>query len=79
MTDGLVYIVVLSLYVEYFEAKVIDSFTISILTAILLKGLLALITAGKKRVLAWSRERDGVKYLVMGLFGVWPILFSASS
>jgi hypothetical protein len=75
MTDVLIYIVVLNLYVEYFEAKVIDSFTISILTAILLKGLLDLITAGKKRVLAWSRQREGVKYMLMGLFGVWLILF----
>ncbi len=33
MTDVLVYIVVLNLFVEYVDAIVIDSFTISILTA----------------------------------------------
>ena len=75
MTDVLIYIVVLNLYVEFFDAKVIESFTISILTAVLLKGLLDLITAGKKRVLGWSRQRDGVKYLMLGLFGAWLILF----
>ena len=39
-SDVLVYIVVLNLFVEYVDKVVIDSFTISILTAILLKALL---------------------------------------
>ena len=41
--DILIYTVVLNLFVEYVEAIQIDSFTISLLTAILLKALLALI------------------------------------
>lgn len=59
MTDVLVYIVVLNLYVEYSESKVIDSFTISILTALLLKGIFDLIKAGKSRVWTWSQARNG--------------------
>ena len=73
--DLLVYIVVLNLYVEYSAAKVIDSFTISILTAVLLKVLLDLVVAGKHRVLNWSRRRVGRMYTFLGLLGVWTILF----
>lgn len=75
LADVLVYIVVLNLYVEYSEAKVIDSFTISILTAILLKLLLVLITASKYRVWTWSKSKDGRIYTVFGVLGVWAILF----
>ena len=39
-SDVLIYIVVLNLFVEYFPNVVIESFTISILTAVLLKVLL---------------------------------------
>ena len=48
--DVLIYVVVLNLFVEYVEAVVIDSFTISILTAILLKALLDLILGLEHRV-----------------------------
>ena len=75
LADVLVYIVVLNLYVEYSEAKAIDSFTISILTAILLKLLLVLITASKYRVWTWAKSREGRIYTVAGIFGVWAILF----
>ena len=75
LVDILVYIVVLNLYVEYSPAKVIDSFTISILTAILLKALLALITAAKKRVWNWSKSKDSRRYTLLGVLGVWLILF----
>ena len=41
-TDLLIFVVVLNLFVEYVDAVVIDSFTISILTALLLKIVLSL-------------------------------------
>ncbi len=72
--DVLIYVVVLNLWVEWSEAKVIDSFTISILTAALLKVLLDLITAAKGRVLDWARGGTRARF-VAGLFGVWAILF----
>lgn len=75
LTDILVYTVVLNLYVEYSDAKVIDSFTISILTGVLLKGLFALITAAKHRVWGWAKSKDGGAYKAVGVFGVWLILF----
>jgi len=42
-SDVLVYIVVLNLFVEFVDAIVIDSFWISILTAVLLKALLDVV------------------------------------
>ncbi len=75
VTDVLIYIVVLNLYVEYAPGTVIDSFTISILTAVLLKGMLDLITAGKYRVWSWTKEQESRKHKIAGLFGVWMILF----
>lgn len=73
--DVLVYVVVLNLWVEWSAAKTIDSFTISLLTAALLKLLLDVIAAAKERVLAWARAEDGRGRLVLGLVGVWGILF----
>jgi hypothetical protein len=74
-TDILVYLLVLNLWVEYSEAKVIDSFTISVLMAIVLKVLLVVITAGKKRVWNWARWKRTPAYTIAGALGVWAILF----
>lgn len=73
--DILLYVVVLNLWVEWSPNKVIDSFTVSILTAVLLKVILDLVTAGKRRALAWGRAGPGRGRLVVGLLGVWAILF----
>ena len=75
LTDILVYVVVLNLYVEYSDAKVIDSFTVSILTAVLLKFLLVGITSAKYRVWGWAKSKGGRRYKLIGAFGVWAILF----
>ncbi len=47
--DVLVYTVVLNLFVEWWDAIVIDSFTISLLTAIVLKVLLDILTTVEHR------------------------------
>src|SRR5688572_17471957 len=73
--DVLVYVVVLNLYVEYSEAKAIDSFTISILTAVLLKILLAVITTGKSIVWRWAKSKGAAIYTVVGVLGVWAGAF----
>jgi hydrogenase-4 membrane subunit HyfE len=74
-TDILLYIVVLNLYVEYSEAKVINSFTISILTAVLLKVLLATIMVGKSAVWRWAKSRGSRSSTLIGIVGVWAIAF----
>lgn len=75
LIDILVYMVVLNLFVEYWSAIVIDSFAISILTAVLLKVLLVVITLGKKTVWRWASAKGSRLYTVVGVFGMWAILF----
>ena len=75
MADVLVYIVVLNLFVEFVHAIVIESFWISILTAILLKLLLDALVGAEHRVRNYFRARDGAVYRVLGFVSVFSILF----
>jgi hypothetical protein len=75
MTDVLVYVVVLNLFVEFADAVIIDSFTISILTAVLLKGLLDVIIGLEHRVAGFFRARSGVIYRVVRPVTTFAILF----
>ena len=75
MTDVLVYTVVLNLFVEYSGRVVIDSFTISILTAVLLKGLLDAIIGLEHRVAAFFRARAGTLNRILGVASTFAILF----
>ena len=75
MTDVLIYIIVLNLFVEYWDAIVIDSFTISILTAVLLKAMLDVIAGVEHRVAGFFRAREGAIYTVLGAISVFSILF----
>lgn len=75
MADVLVYIVVLNLFVEYFDAIVIDSFAISILTAVLLKALLDALGGFEHRVAAYFRQREGRFSPALGILSVFGILF----
>ena len=75
MADVLVYIVVLNLFVEFVPAIVIESFWISILTAILLKLLLDALTGFEHRVAGYFRARDGAIYKALGLVSIFAILF----
>ena len=75
MTDVLVYIVVLNLFVEFVDMVVIDSFWISILTAVLLKLLLDALTGVEHRVLGFFKARDGRIYTILGSLSFFSILF----
>lgn len=73
--DILVYIVVLNLYVEHSRDTTIDSFTLSILTAALLKLLLVAIMAAKSAVWRWAKSKESRLYTTGGVLGVWAIAF----
>ncbi len=75
MTAVLVYTVILNLFVEYSDAFVIDSFTISVLTAIVLKAFLDVIIRLEHRVAAYFKALDGTFYRVLGIFLTFSILF----
>jgi hypothetical protein len=75
--DVLVYIVVLNLFVEYVDEVIIDSFTISILTAVLLKLMLDLILGLEHRVRHWFAQKEGTAWRVLGAVTVFTILFTS--
>ena len=70
--DILIYIIVLNLFVEYNTKIIIDSFTISIFTAILLKILLEIILTLEHKVSTVFKP-----YKVLRIFLVWLILFGS--
>ena len=75
VSDVLVYIVVLNLFVEFVDTIVIDSFWISILTAILLKLMLDSLVGLEHRVAGYFRAREGRLYKVLGALSIFSILF----
>lgn len=75
VADVLVNIVVLNLFVEFVDTIVIDSFWISILTALLLKLLLDAVLGLEHRVAAFFKARGGVVNKALGLASVFAILF----
>lgn len=75
--DVLIYIVVLNLFVEYVDSVVIDSFTISIFTAIVLKILLDVIMAAEHRVSQYFEERDRPLSGLFKVLATWGILFAS--
>lgn len=69
--DVLIYTTVLNLFVEYNSAIIIDSFTISIFTAAVLKVLLDVLTAVEHRIgHFFGRYNKWLGYLSM-----WLVLF----
>lgn len=76
-SDVLIYLVVLNLFVEYTDVIEIDSFTISIFTAFVLKILLDVVLAAEHRVSSFFAQRAGRAADVLRVLGVWLILFSS--
>jgi hypothetical protein len=70
-SDVLVYTVVLNLFVEYNSAIIIDSFTISIFTAAVLKTMLDVLTVAEHKVGQFFGEYN--KWL--GYIAMWLVLF----
>lgn len=75
VTDVLVDIVVLNLFVEFVDAVVIDSFWISILTAILMKLMLDAVLGLERRVSRYFATKEGSAFRVLRFLSVWGILF----
>jgi len=75
LTEILVYVVVLNLFVEYVHTVVIESFTVSIVTAVVLWLILGVITRLERRVSRYFRKKRGVWPRVLRYLSVWAILF----
>jgi hypothetical protein len=77
VVDVFVYVVVLNLFVEYLPQVLSETFTLSLLTAVLLKGVLEVVVAAKNA--AKKRFRDASTPLgkVAAAFLVWLVLFGS--
>ena len=75
--DVFVYVVVLNLFVEYFPQVLSETFTLSLLTAILLKGVLEVVVAGKNRVKARFRAASTPGGKVLAGILLWMVLFGS--
>jgi hypothetical protein len=76
-TGILIDLTVLNLFVEYSELVVVESFTISLLAAVLLQVLLKLTIALEHRVAAYYKAKPGGFAKFMRYFTAWLILFGS--
>lgn len=77
VVDLFVYVVVLNLFVEYFPKVLVESFTLSLLTAVLLKAVLELVVVVEKRVKSRFRQAtSGAGKLIAGLL-LWLLLIGS--
>lgn len=77
IVDVFVYVVVLNLAVEYFPAVITETFTVSLLTAVLLKLVLEVVVAIKNRVKARLRAATGPAGKLGGALLLWLLLVSS--
>jgi hypothetical protein len=75
VSDVLIDIVVLNLFVEFAHTVVIDSFAISILTALLLKLMVDAVKGLEQRVSAYFAAKPGTVSKILRVVAVWLILF----
>lgn len=76
-TAILIDLVVLNLFVEYSDKVRIDSFTISLLAALLLQILLKLTIAVEHKVAAFFNARSGGFNRFLRFFCAWLVLFGS--
>jgi hypothetical protein len=76
-SDVLVYIVVLNLFVEFNDAIIIESFWISILTAVLLKALLDVVFGLEHHVGDFFERQGTTLMTVLGVGIKFAILFTS--
>jgi hypothetical protein len=77
IVDIFVYVVVLNLFVEYFPEVVSETFTLSLLTAVLLKAVLEVVIAAKDRVRSRFRRAATPAGKVLAGILLWVVLFGS--
>jgi len=77
VVDVFVYVVVLNLFVEYLPRVISETFTLSLLTAVLLKGVLEIVVAAKNRVKARFRQASTPIGKVVAAVMLWVVLFGS--
>lgn len=77
MVDVFVYVVVLNLFVEYLPQVISETFTLSLLTATLLKCVLEIVVAAKNLVRARLRATSTPIGKVTAAIALWVVLFGS--
>ena len=77
IVDVFVYVVVLNLFVEYLPQVISETFTLTLLTAVLLKGVLEIVVAAKNRVKARFRQASTPIGKVVAAVLLWVVLFGS--
>ena len=77
VVDVFVYVVVLNLFVEYLPQVLSETFTLSLLTAVLLKGVLEVVVAAKNRVKSRFRQASTPIGKVVAAGMLWVVLFGS--
>lgn len=77
IVDVFVYVVVLNLFVEYLPQVISETFTLSLLTAVLLKGVLEIVVAAKNRVKTRFRQASTPIGKVVAAVLLWVVLFGS--
>ena len=77
IVDVFVYVVVLNLFVEYLPQVISETFTLSLLTAVLLKGVLEIVVAAQNRVKARFRQASTPVGKVVAAVLLWVVLFGS--
>ena len=73
----LVYLTVLSLFEEYWDRVVIDSYTIALLTAALLVVLFRATLEVEHRISGYFKTRVGAGAMLLRVLAVWAVLFGS--
>jgi hypothetical protein len=76
-TAILIDLTVLNLFDEYWDFVVIESFTISLFTAILLQVLLKITLKIEHRVAAYFQSKPGITAKILRLLSAWAVLFGS--
>jgi len=77
VVDVFVYVVVLNLFVEYLPSVLSETFTLSLLTAVLLKGVLELVVLAKNKVKTRFREAASPLGKVGAALLLWLVMFDS--
>jgi len=77
VVDVFVYVVVLNLFIEYLPTVLSETFTLSLLTAVLLKGVLEIVVAAKNRVKARFRKAATPAGKAVAAVMLWAVLFGS--
>jgi len=77
VVDVFVYVVVLNLFIEHLPQVVSETFTLSLLTAVLLKGVLEVVLVAKARVVDRFRRASRPLGRVVAAIMVWAVAFGS--